>query len=407
MKPTLLLLALAFTLHAEDWPQFLGPRRDGSYAGTGLAARWPADGPKILWRKNVGTGWSGATVAEGKAILFHRSGNDEIVECVSAASGKVLWKHSYGSDYRDQFGKDNGPRSTPAIADGRVYTMGAGGVVTALDFKTGKALWRVDTARQFRASIGFFGLACSPLVHGKNLLLNIGGENNAGIVAFDTRSGKLRWKTSTDNTSYSSPMIAKLDGQNRALFFTRAGLEAVAPDTGKTIFKFPWRPAIQASVNAATPLVSGNWVFISTSYGKGAAVLATKDDATETVWARDGVMSNQYATCVLQDGHLYGFHGRADVGGCELRCVELKTGTVKWSQPGLQSGTVTLAKEDLLVLTERGELLRAPANPAGFRPTGRAQILGFNTRAYPALANGLLIARDKNQFICADLRQAE
>ena len=317
MKTALLLLALALPLAAEDWPQFLGPRRDGTCEAKNLAANWPAAGPQMLWKKNVGSGWSAPVVAKGRTVIFHREGGMEIVDCHDAATGKPIWTYKYACDFRDQFGKDDGPRGTPAIADGRVYTMGASGIVVATDLQSGEALWRLDTRAQYGADIGFFGLACSPLVHGKNLLINIGGKNNTGIIALDTASGKLRWRASADNTSYSSPTIAKLGGTKQALFFTRAGLESIDPATGKSLYKFPWRPAINASVNAATPLVSGNLVFISTSYSKGAALLAVKGGQTETVWARDGVMSNQYATCVLHEGHLYGFHGRADIGGCE------------------------------------------------------------------------------------------
>ena len=407
MKHLLLLLALSLPLMAEDWPQFLGPRRNGTYHGKDLAAQWPADGPKVLWKKKVGSGWSSAVTTGGRVVHFHRDGQQEVIECSDATSGKTLWKHTYAANYVDRFGKDNGPRATPTIIEGRVYTMGASGIVTALDFKSGKALWRVDTKKQYRSNLGFFGISCSPLVHGKHVLLNIGGENGAGIIALDINSGKLRWKTSTDNTSYSSPILATLEGKQQALFFTRAGLESVDPKTGRTLFTFPWRPTINASVNAATPIVSGNLVFISTSYGKGAALLAVKDNRTETLWARDGIMSNQYATCILHEGHLYGFHGRADGGNCELRCVEMKTGKMKWSHPGLRSGTVILAGKELLIFTERGELLRAPADPAAFRPTARAQILGFTVRAYPALANGLLIARDNKNLVCVDLRAAQ
>jgi len=407
MKYLVLLLSLSLSLVAEDWPQFLGPRRDGTYIGKNLAAQWPEDGPKVLWRKKVGSGWSSAVTTGKRVVHFHRDGQQEVIECNETTTGKILWKHAYPANYVDRFGKDNGPRATPAIAEGRVYTMGASGIVTALDLKSGKALWQVDTQKQYRSNLGFFGIACSPLVNGKHVLLNIGGENGAGIIALDTNSGKLRWKTSADNTSYSSPILAKLEGKQQALFFTRAGLESVDPSTGTTLFTFPWRPTINASVNAATPIVSGNLVFISTSYGKGAALLTVKNNRTETLWARDGVMSNQYATCVLHEGHLYGFHGRADGGDCELRCVELKTGKIKWNHPGLRSGTVIHAGKELLILTERGELLRAPVSPAAFLPTARTQILGFTVRAYPALANGLFIARDNNNLVCVDLRAAQ
>jgi len=403
MKQISLLLALALPLAAEDWPQFLGPRRDGTAAAKNLAAKWPAAGPKVIWKKDVGSGWSAPVVAKGRLVIFHREQGMEIIDCHDAATGKPIWTYKYASDFRDPFGKDDGPRGTPAIANGHVYTMGASGIVVATDLKSGKALWRLDTRAQYGADIGFFGLACSPLVHGKNLQLNIGGKNGTGIIAIDTSSGKLRWRTSADNTSYSSPVLAKLGGTTQALFFTRDGLESIEPATGKSLYKFPWRPAINASVNAATPLVSGNLVFISTSYSKGAALLAINQNKTETVWSRDGVMSNQYATCVLHDGHLYGFHGRADIGGCELRCVELKTGKMKWTHPGLRAGTVTLVGKELLVLTERGELLRAPAQPGAFRPTARAQLMGATVRAYPALANARLYARNGRQLVCAQV----
>ena len=407
MKHVLLILALSLPLAGEDWPQFLGPRRNGTYISKDLAAQWPADGPKVLWRKKVGNGWGGAVVAGNRIVHFHRDGQREVIECSDAVSGKTHWKYGYISGYVDQFGKDNGPRATPAIAGDRVYTMGASGIVTVLDLMSGKAIWHVNTQKQYKANLGFFGIACSPLIHDKQVLLNIGGENGAGIIALDINSGKLRWKTSNDNTSYSSPILTTLEGKQQALFFTRAGLESVEPNTGRTLFTFPWRPAINASVNAATPIVSGNLIFISTSYSKGAALLAVKDNRTETLWARDGVMSNQYATCVLHGDHLYGFHGRADGGNCELRCVELKTGKMKWSHPGLRSGTVILAGKELLILTERGELLRAPADSTTFRPTARAQILGFTVRAYPALANGCLYARDNNNLVCVDLRASQ
>ena len=161
--------------HAQDWPQFLGPTRNGKYAGTDLTTVFPKAGPPVVWKKTIGQGFSGPVVADGKLILFHRMGDKEIVECLDSATGKEIWRFDYPTHYRDDFGFDEGPRSTPSIASGRVYTFGAEGMLHCLDFATGKKLWAVDTHQQFDVRKGFFGAACSPLVEGRAVLLNIGG----------------------------------------------------------------------------------------------------------------------------------------------------------------------------------------------------------------------------------------
>jgi outer membrane protein assembly factor BamB len=234
------------------------------------------------------------------------------------------------------------------------------------------------------------------------LLLDVGGTK-AGIVAFDRASGKAAWKTPASESSYSSPVAATINGKTLAFFFRREGLEAVEVTIGKSLWNFPWRPSIDASVNAATPIVADDLIFISTSYGRGAALLRFGEAKPEVVWSGDDQLSNHYATSVHHDGYLYGYHGRQEYG-CELRCVELKTGKVMWSVERFGGGTLMIAGGDLLLLTEKGELIKAPASAREFKPTARAQVLGFETRAYPALANGLFFARDKRRMVCLDLR---
>ena len=398
----LITLMLAGTVLAadDDWPQFLGPHRDGSYQGKALPI-WPDEGPKQLWQNTIGSGYAGPAVSGGKVILFHRIDQEEIVECLEAASGNLLWQAKYPADYVDAFRFDNGPRAVPAIADGRVYTHGAHGVVRSWDFKTGKAIWQLDARTQYRADKGFFGFACSPLVTANTVLLNIGGPR-AGIIELDTASGKLRWRATEEPASYASPVLATINAKPQAVFFTREGLVSVDPATGKVHFSHHWRPAMHASVNACTPVVSGNRVFASTSYGKGATMLAVNDGKLETVWANDTSLSCHYSSCVVKDGYLYGFHGRQEAGA-DLRCVEFKTGRVLWSQPGLRSGTVTLAGDDLLVLTERGELVRAEASPKAFRIKQRARVTRGEVRAFPALANGRFYFRDGDKLVCLQL----
>jgi outer membrane protein assembly factor BamB len=401
----LLFIVFAFAglaAPAQDWPQFLGPNRNGTYPGTNLAAAWPKEGPPAKWQKEVGQGFSGPVVLSGKVLIFHRPGDKEAVECLDANSGNRLWLFDYPTSYRDSYVSDLGPRSTPCVASNRVYTYGAGGMLHAIDFASGKKLWSVDAVKEFGARKSFFGIACSPLVEGKLVLLDVGGTK-AGIVAFDSETGAVIWKTPPAEASYSSPVVAAVRRKRYAFFFTREGLATVEPATGKVVWDFPWRPAIEASVNAASPLVVDDLIFISTSYDRGAVLLRFDETKPQPVWSGDDQLSNHYATSVHHNGFLYGYHGRQEQG-CELRCVDLRTGKVMWNVDRFGAGTITVAGSDLLLLTEKGELIKAPATPKEFKAAARAQVLGFETRAYPAVANGFLFARDKRRLVCVDLR---
>ena len=399
-----LWLVFALRICASDWPQFLGPARNGVYTGSDLADSWPKEGPPVLWRKRIGQGFSAPAVSSAKLILFHRLENQEIVECLDAADGKSIWTFEYPTSYRDDFGFDEGPRATPTITGGKVFTFGAEGALHCLDFNSGKKIWSVNTKSAFQAPKGFFGMACSPLVEGNAVLLNIGGADGAGIVAFDAATGKLLWKATEDEASYSSPVAATLNDRRYAFFFNRRALVALDPSNGKVFFDFPWRPKIHASVSAAAPLVIGDQVFLSASYQTGAILLHVENNRVEKVWSADDALSNHYATSVYHDGFLYGYDGRQE-SGPNLRCVELKTGKIRWSEDRFGAGTVTLAGHRLFLLKENGELLLAPASPDSFKPIARAQILPNGVRAYPAVADGHLYARSKDTLICVDLRK--
>ena len=360
----------------------------------------------MLWQRPVGAGFSGPVVSGGRVILFHRLEDQEVVECLDALTGQSRWKSAYPTRYRDDFGFDEGPRATPAVANGRVFTFGADGMLHCWDLETGRKQWSVDSRATFHSGKGFFGVACSPLVEGGAVVLNIGGQDGSGIVAFDQATGRVLWKATDDEASYASPVAATLAGQRRLIVITRAALAALNPADGKLVFRHPWRPPMQAAVSAATPLVIDDLIFVSASYGTGATLFRFKEKGPEPIWSADDALSNHYATSVCHRGYLYGFDGRQEQG-CELRCVELLTGKVRWSERGLKAGTVTLAGDQLLVLTERGELLRALAAPEGFKVTDRAQILPFVVRAHPALADGRLYARSKDKMVCVDLGPAK
>jgi outer membrane protein assembly factor BamB len=392
---------------ASDWPQFLGPTRNGVYAGPPLTASWPKDGPPIVWQRKVGQGFSGPAVASGKLILFHRIEDKETVECLDAKTGKALWSFDYPTAYRDDFGFDEGPRATPAIAEDRVYTYGAEGALTCLDLASGKKIWGLNAKTEFHAPKGFFGIACSPLVEGNAIILNIGGADGAGIIAFDKLTGKILWKATNDQPSYSSPVAATMSNRRYLFVLTLANLVALDPVNGKILFQYPFRPPIRSSVTAAAPLVVDDQVFLSASYGLGAVLLKITANGPEKIWSGDDILSSHYATRVYLNGFLYGIHGRTDPGfepPASLRCIDLKTGKVRWQQDAFGAATLTLAGDQLFILTEKGELIRAPATPSAFKPLDRAQVLPTQVRAHPALANGFFYARSKDKLVCLDLR---
>ena len=403
-RAAIVLIALAYvSLFAQDWPQILGPNRNGIYTGPPIVASFPRSGPPRLWIRDVGAGFAGPAVAGDRLILFHRVNNRETVEAMDALTGKTMWTFDYATSYRDDFGFDEGPRAVPVIAAGRVFTHGADGLLHGIDLATGKMLWSVDTRKVFDAPKGYFGVASSPVVDGARVLVNVGGTKG-GIVAFDAATGKTLWTATSDEPSYSAPVIADINGQHTGVFFTRTGLVAVDPSSGKVLYQYRWRARMAASVNAATPIVAGDRIFLSASYGTGAVLLQVASNAVKPIWSGDESMSNHYSTSVLKDGYLYGFDGRQEFGQT-LRCVELATGKVMWNVDGFGAGTLLIAGETLVIMRESGELAFASASPKAFRLLSRAPLLKGVVRAYPALSNGRYFVRNERQLAAFDLRQ--
>jgi outer membrane protein assembly factor BamB len=403
LRACLCVFALGTPVLAADWPQFLGPGRNGVYSGPALSESWGATGPRIVWRRSVGQGLSGPVVSGNRLILFHRVANREVVEAMDPATGKTLWEYGYPTTYRDDFGFDEGPRAVPVVANGIVYTFGAEGQLHAVDVTSGQKVWSEDTMRRFGVAKGFFGAAGSPLVEDGRVIANVGGASNSGIVAFDAKTGVVLWNATTQPASYSSGVSAVIGGKRLAVFLTRNALVGLDPATGQQLFQRTHRARQNSSVNAASPVVSGDAIFISAEYGPGAGVVRVNGSTLDEVWFSDEALSNHYATSMLQEGILYGFHGRQEFGQ-SFRAVEFQTGKVRWSQERFGAGTVTIAGSRLLILRENGELLLAPATPDAFRPLARAQILTSTVRAYPAIADGILYARNDNTLVAVDLR---
>lgn len=398
-RAALLVLPL---LAAADWPQFHGPGRDNHSAESGLKWAWPAAGPALAWSRPVGQGWAGPVVAGGKVFVFHRVENEERLEALDPATGRTLWTFAARARYRDAFNFDEGPRATPLVASETVYALGANGDLYAIEAATGKQRWHRSLLVDYQADKGFFGVACSPLLAGGRLVLNVGGKG-AGVVGFDPATGKEVWKATDDAAGYSSPVVAEIDGKATALVLSRDGLVGLDPVGGAARFTHPFKPRIRESVSAATPLARNGEVFLTVSYGLGAALLRPKGGAVEEVWANDKSLSSQYTTPVRVGDHLYGNHGRADGPPADLRCVEWKTGTVTWSRPRFGTASLIAVDGGLLALTEGGELVRLDASATAYVERGRAAVLSAPVRAAPALADGRFYARDGGKLVCLKL----
>ena len=388
-----------------DWPQFLGPERDGVARDQKILPAFPGDEPEIVWSRPVGSGFAGPAVADQVVYLFHRRGDRAVLEALSSDKGEPKWTFEYATNYRDDFGFDNGPRAVPLVADGKIYLFGAEGMLHCVEAAKGERVWAKDLRTELDADKGFFGRASSPLLAGGTLVLQVGGAGGSGVVGFDPKTGAMKWKATDHEAGYASPIAAEIDGDEYVLLFTREGLVCLDPADGQVLIEQKRRAAMHASVNAATPvLVSPGQVFLSACYDVGAAVLKLDPGAkmAAPLWDEGGRLDCHYATPVLKDGHLYGFHGRQETGTV-MRCIEAATGEIAWTSERIAAGSVTLCGDTLLILTERGELILAEATKAGFKPGARGQILGDGARAFPALADGRLYARDKKRMVCVKL----
>lgn len=407
-----LFFAVSAAVAAADWPQFLGPSRDGRSTER-VVAEFGTDGPDVAWKVAVGSGFAGPAIADGRVVLFHRVGGEAVLEAWAADDGMPLWRRAWPTAYRDDFGFDNGPRSTPTIHGEVVVAYGADGRLVCVKAATGELVWEKDLAELMEAPKGWFGRACAPLVVGDLVHVLVGGRwqgKPAGVAAFRISDGSVAWTASEDEASYSSPVLMRFGGRPALVCLLRSGVEWIDPENGSPLAREDFKPDIAASVSACTPIATGpNQVFVSGCYGMGARVWEMDETfKIKSVWSKPDVLDCHYGTPVVHDGLLIGFHGRQEEG-THLRCVRAADGEGVWSA-ALPAGSVTLAggsaasEATLVVLTEKGELILAPATSKGFEPTARGQILGATTRAYPALSGGRLFARDGKTMVAVKLR---
>jgi len=400
--PALVLAAAA--ARGGDWPQILGPGRNGhAAAAERLAATWPAEGPPVVWRRSVGAGYAGLAVAGDRAILFHREGDREIVEALDAATGETRWRADHATSFRPQVGGGAGPLCTPVVHDGAVVTYGAQGVLSAHDLATGARRWSRATHREFAAPEGYFGAGSTPLVLGDRVIVNVGGRRDAGIVAFALDTGDTLWQRTAEAASYSAPVAVDVAGAPHVLMVTRLSCLLFDPATGAECWRFAFGQR-GPTVNAATPVVlGGDRLVVTGAYGIGCVCAAFDRTAATPVWQGAGPLATQYCTPVLVGDHLYCLDGRDDLPPADFVCVEAATGREAWRERGFGYGTLVAADGKLVVAKTDGEVVLVQPDPAGVRVLARCRPLAGTVRALPALAGGRLYLRDDATLICLRL----
>lgn len=428
---------------AEDWVSFLGPTHNGISPETKILKSWPKDGPKLLWEMKKGTGYSSPAIKGEYLVYLHREGREEIVECLHPETGAKYWDFRYGTQFEDRYGYNNGPRSSPVIDGDSVYTYGAEGKLHALKLTTGQVYWKRDIGKEFKVPQDFFGTATTPLVEGDRLILNIGAPGGPSVAAFDKKTGKMLWGAGTEwGPSYASPVPGTVHGKRRVFVFAggesnppTGGLYGIDPANGAVDFRYPWRSRSYESVNAASPVVAGNQVFVSASYRTGGSLLNLLPDGKHEVAWTSPEIGTHFNTAVEKDGYLYAFDGRNEPDA-SLVCVERKTGKVMWrwvpeweevlttqdgsqrkQQLGTFRGTLLHVDGHFLCLGELGHLLWLELTPQGHKELARTWLFAAReTWSLPVLSRGLLYVSQHSRdmlrntgprLLCYDLRAAK
>lgn len=391
-----LLALLPLCAFAADWPNWRGPDHNGISKETGWRTDWPPRGPDRLWTAEVGQGYSSVSVAQGRLYTMgHRQGNDTVF-CLDADTGRQVWAFSYACKLVNNL-NDGGPGATPTVDGDRVYTLSKEGHLLCFDAVDGKGVWARMLEPLLDVPMPEWGFSCSPLIVGDALVVEAGRT-----ASFDKRDGRLLWSTDKFNAGYGSPVAFDHQGVRLIAVLNADALLVLRASDGAIVDRFAWDAPYRAT--AATPVISGNTIFISAAYGKGAALVELSGGRLRTVYT-NRAMNNQMATCVLSGGHLYGFNGQSQNARlCTLTCLDHATGSVKWVQRGLGTGTLSIADDKLILLGDQGQLVIARATPESFQPMAQAKVLDGLCWTVPVLANGKLYCRSAaGSLVCLDV----
>jgi len=430
-----LFLTFSVAARADDWPQWLGPQRDGVWRETGILEKFPADGSIVRWRTPLGAGYTGPAVTNGRVYVMDRQltpgasnpsnpfargeiPGSERVLCLDEADGKILWKHEYDCPYAVSY--PAGPRATPTVNDGKVYTLGTEGNLICLEAEKGKVIWSHELTKDYHTKTPMWGFAGHPLIDGKKLICLVGGEGSVA-VAFDKDSGKELWRAlSAKEPGYCPPMIYEFAGKRQLIIWHPEAVSALDPETGKVIWSYPLTPSVRSGMAIPGPRKSGDLLFL-TSFYNGSLMLRVDSDKPSLVWQSKKVsemdtdgLHSVMSTPVLENGYIY---GSCSYG--QFRCLKADTGERVWEtfEPttgkSVRWGNVFLIKNGdcYFLFNEKGDLIIARLTPEKYEEISRAHLLEPTNNdpgravvwSHPAFANRCVYARNDKEMVCVSL----
>jgi outer membrane protein assembly factor BamB len=374
------------------WTNFRGPNRDGRYDEMAVLTTWPSQGLPLVWKQPVGLGYASFTIADGRAYTIEQRRRQEAVAAYDINTGRELWSQAWNAEYTDSTG--DGPRTTPTWDDGRLYALGATGELRCLDAKTGAVNWGKNILKDNQAGNLSWAMAASPLIVDDKVIVLPGGSGGKSVVAYNKLTGAPVWKSQNDSQAYVSPMLVTLAGRRQILVVSASRVFGLAPENGAVLWSHTWDTDM--GINVSQPImVDKNRFFISSGYGKGAALVEVTGSGngftTRSLWENIN-MKNKFNSSVLHEGHVYGL----DEG--ILSCVDVNTGARKWKGGRYGYGQLLLASGHLIVMSDTGELALVKASPSEFSEVARFTALAGKTWNYPAIAGGRLFVRNATEM---------
>jgi len=389
---SLLVMVLAFSAPAADWPCWRGPNHSGISTETGWRAVWPPQGPNRLWKADVGAGFSSVAVSDGRLFTMGNANNQDTVYCLDAVTGEEQWRHSYRHGLDAKY-YEGGTSATPTVDGDRVYTLSKRGDLYCFDTASGRVQWNRNLASDLEARAPGWGFASSPFVTGDLLIVNVG---EAG-TALNKHTGELVWTSDRGPGGYSTPVPFPVADVPSVALMSKASLRIVRVSDGLGLVEHPWKTS--HGINAADPVVVGNdRLLLSSAYGTGCALLRVTGKTETVLWQNKNLRSH-VNTAVAWKGHAYG------LDESELVCLDLASGAVRWRERSIGKGSVMIADGKIIALSDKGELFVIETSPAAFKVISRAQVLGGKCWTVPVLANGLIYCRNaKGDLVCLDVR---
>lgn len=382
------------------WNGFRGPHRTGVYDEIKIRSSWPSEGLDPLWRQPVGGGYASFAVANGIAFTIEQRREHETVAAYDVRTGRELWTNSWLAEFQESLGGD-GPRSTPSVAGGGVYALGALGEFRCINAANGRTVWRRNIVDENQASSPVYGLAASPLVIGTKVIVAAGGRAGKSIACYNRVSGELIWTSQDDEAAYSSPMLMQIFGTQHLIVVSDKRAMGLDPENGKLLWQFPWI-VLHGNRNIAQPLQTGPArLFLSAGYGTGCAAFEVVQNegrlSTRELW-RNKNMKNKFTSSVLWQGAIFGLD--EDI----LTCIDAETGIRKWKDGRYGYGQLVLASGLLIVLCGDGDLAIVRAEPRRFQELCRFPAIQGKTWNHPALSDGFLLVRNSAEMACFDIR---